>query len=212
MRKTSPAVEPHMSGCRPQTIFDRMRAGCLVLLVMIPAGLLGCSATRDVTKTPRTPIEQLLVSQSIQRGLDVSAEIFAPRGSATVVADGLTADDRFVQEVVMDWLRQQGWHVSKHGEYLVHVTVYALGTEQAENFFGIPPVSGSLLPISVPELALYKASRQRGYARFALTVSETPGGRLINSTPVLEGDVYFNQYTVLFAVSFHTTDLAPPPP
>ena len=39
--------------------------------------------------------------------------------------------------------------------YVVRVLVQALGTEQRETFFGMPPVQGGLLPISLPQLTLY---------------------------------------------------------
>ena len=158
-------------------------------------------------------MEQLLISQSMERGLDIAAKVPPPKGAVVVESGGLTDDNKFAREIVVEWLRQQGWQItSKEGAYLIHLMIYALGTEQQQSFLGIPATQGTLIPLSIPELALYKASRQRGYARFGFTLVETPSGRLISSTPVMEGDVYFNQYTVLFAFTFHTTDLAPPPP
>ena len=173
----------------------------------------GCSATRESTKTARNTVEQLLISQSMERGLDIAAKLPPPNGTVVVESAGLTDDNKFAREIVVEWLRQQGWHItSKEGAYLIHLRIYALGTDQALSFVGIPATQGTLIPISIPELALYKAQRQHGYARFGFTLVETPSGQLITSTPVMEGDVYFNQYTVFFAFSFHTTDLAAPPP
>ena len=205
-----------------------LQCWCLIIILALSVGLLGCSATRETSKSPRTTIEQLLISQSIDRALTVAPDFIAPKGSATVEVAGLNYDKRFAGDLVVDasnydkmfakdlvveWLRQQGWQITATGgTYVVHLIIYALGTEQENSFLGLPPASSTLIPISLPELALYKASRQRGYARFSLTVSERPSERLITSTPVMEGDVYFNQYTVLFAFTFHTTDIAPPPP
>lgn len=206
-----------------------LRYCCLIIiLALISVGLSGCSATREISKSPRTTIEQLLISQSIGRALTVAPDLLGPKGPATVEVAGLNYDKRFAGDLVVDashydkmfakdlvveWLRQQGWQITAtNGAYVVHLIIYALGTEQENSFLGLPPASSTLIPISLPELALYKATRQRGYARFSLTVSETPSERLITSTPVMEGDVYFNQYTVLFVVTFHTTDIAPPPP
>jgi hypothetical protein len=184
-----------------------------LILTIMGVVMTGCSATRESTKTARNTVEQLLISQSMERGLDVAAKLPPPNGAVVVESAGLTEDNKFAREIVVEWLRQQGWHItSKEGAYLVHLMIYALGTDQALSFFGIPATQGTLIPVSIPELALYKAQRQHGYARFAFSVIETPSGRLITSTPVLEGDVYFNQFTVLFAFSFHSTDLAPPPP
>jgi len=183
------------------------------ILTVMGALMAGCSATRESTKTTRNTVEQLLISQSMERGLDIAAKLPPPNGAVVVESAGLTDDNKFAREIVVEWLRQQGWHItSKEGAYLIHLRIYTLGTDQALSFVGIPATQGTLIPISIPELALYKAQRQHGYARFGFTLVETPSGQLIASTPVMEGDVYFNQYTVFFAFSFHTTDLAPPPP
>jgi hypothetical protein len=185
---------------------------CLILTIM-GAVMTGCSATRESTRSARNTVEQLLISQSMERGLDVAAKLPPPNGAVVVESAGLTDDNKFAREIFVEWLRQQGWHVtSKDGAYLIHLIIYALGTDQALSFLGIPATQGTLIPISIPELALYKAYRQHGHARFGFTLVETTSGRLITSSPVIEGDVYFNQYTVLFAFTFHTTDLAPPPP
>jgi hypothetical protein len=183
------------------------------ILIIIGAVMAGCSATRESTRSARNTVEQLLISQSVERGLDVAAKLPPPKGAVVVEAAGLTDDNKFAREIFVEWLRQQGWHItSKEGAYLIHLMIYALGTDQAQSFLGIPATQGTLIPVSIPELALYKASRQHGHARFGFTLMEMPSGRLITSTPILEGDVYFNQYTVLFAFTFHTTDLSPPPP
>jgi hypothetical protein len=185
---------------------------CFILGLMA-AVLTGCSATRESTKSARNTVEQLLISQSMERGLEVAAKLPPPNGAVVVESAGLTEDNKFAREILVEWLRQQGWHIaSKDGAYLIHLRIYALGTDQALSFLGIPATQGTLIPISIPELALYKASRQHGYARFGFSLVETPSGRLITSTPVMEGDVYFNQYTVMFAFTFSSTDLAPPPP
>lgn len=200
---------------------------CAALGVVIAVALTGCSATRETTRTFRTSVEQLLISQSVERGLNAAADVLPPKRSVVVEVAGLTDDHQFAREIVVEWLRQQGWQIAtkerkEEGKktkeegtperYLVHVLMYALGTEQAQSFLGIPATQGTLIPISIPELAVYKAQRQHGYARFAFNLIETPSGRLIAASPVLEGTVYFNQYTVLFAFTFHKTDIVPPPP
>jgi hypothetical protein len=187
--------------------------GPRIMLVVMAVTLAGCSATREITRSSRSSGEQLLIAQSIERGLNTAGEFAPPKGAVMVEVAGLTDDTIFARALVVEWLRQQGWQITpKDGTYLVHLLIYALGTEQAQSFLGIPATQGTLIPISIPELAVYKAQRQHGYARFAFNVIETPSGRLIASSPVLEGNVYFNQYTLLFAFTFHTTDLVPPPP
>jgi hypothetical protein len=195
-----------------RTVTGSQSYRALVLCILMIVSLQACSSTREMTRTARSPVEQLLISQSIERGLNIAAALPAPKGAAVIEAEGLTDDKKFARDVVAQWLRQQGWQIiNTGGDVQVNLIIYSLGTEQRETFVGVPPVSGTLVPISTPELALYKASRQRGYARFTLTVSDAHKGSLVNAAPVIEGETYFNQYTVFFAFSFHSTDLAPPP-
>src|SRR5215472_4610314 len=110
-----------------------------VLLCVV--SLSGCSATYEATKTPRTPTEQLLLTQSLQRTL-IEAEVpFSAGQTVAVETVGLTADQAFVTAFI-----------------------------------------------------------------------EKQTGRLIRSTPIFEGDAYFNKYTVFVFVNFSDTDLLPPPP
>jgi hypothetical protein len=112
------------------------------------------------------------------------------------------------------WLSQEGLNLPKDGKesLIARVTLDAFGTLQDLTFVGIPQISGGLIPIAVPELALYKAQRQRGLVRLSIDFIEKKTGRLIRSTPLYEGDAFYNQYTVFFAFNYRDTDLLPPPP
>lgn len=85
--------------------------------------LAGCSVTREVSKSPRTAVEQLLLSQAVERSLkDLTLPI--PDGAAVVVeAATLTADHRFVEQVVADRLGKLGLRVTKPEEAVYRVRV-----------------------------------------------------------------------------------------
>ncbi len=192
----------------------RGRPARFMLGLMLSLSLVGCSLTFETTKSGRAPIEQLLLAQSIERGL-IDAVLPVRPGQAVVVEGvGLTADQAFANAMVEKWLVREGLLLPKDGKesLIARVILDAFGTLQDGTFFGIPPIGGGLFPISLPELAFYKASRQRGLARFTVDFIDKKTGRLVSSTPVYEGDAYYNQYTIFFSFDFTRTDLLPPPP
>lgn len=190
------------------------RLACCVFAALL---LVGCSLTYETTKSPRSPVEQLLLVQSLQRGLiDAVPPVSAGQsiGIEAVGLFGLTADQTVVISQVEKWLGREGFLLPKDGKetLVARVAIEAFGTLQDGTFVGIPPISGGLFPIALPELALYKAARQRGLSRFSIDFVERKTGRLIRSTTVHEGDAFYNTYTFLFAFNLTTTDLLPPPP
>lgn len=190
--------------------------GCAWFLIGIMWSLFlsGCSSTYETTKSARSPTEQLLLAQSLERGLIDAVLPIAPGRSVAVETVGLTGDQAFVTALIEKWLSREGLNLPKDGKesLTARVTLDAFGTLQDLTFVGIPQISGGLLPIAVPELAFYKAQRQRGLARFSIDFIDKKTGRLIRSTPLYEGDAFYNQYTVMLAINFRDTDLLPPPP
>ena len=71
------------------------------ILTVMAALMAGCSATRESTKTPRNTVEQLLISQSMERGLDIAAKLPPPNGAVVVESAGLTDDNKFAREIVV---------------------------------------------------------------------------------------------------------------
>ncbi|HJU05665.1 MAG TPA: hypothetical protein VJ692_10990 [Nitrospiraceae bacterium] len=94
----------------------------------------------------------------------------------------------------------------------IRVVVFALGTDQGQSFFGMPPVQSVLIPFALPALTLYEAQRQIGYVRYLMQVYDARTGKLVSTTPWYEGKAYYNQYTILFFINFRGTDLIMVPP
>lgn len=178
--------------------------------------LAACSTTQKTTHSPRTAIEQLLHSEAISKSLSSQAvvDLSIPSGTKIAVTTaGLSADAAFVGDVVSGWLGSQGFLLEnpENAEYRIHAVVNSLGTEFDETFFGIPPVSGTLIPISIPELAFYKSQNQTGYSNFTLNIFEQSSGRLIHSSPPYLAETFYNDYTVFLLFTFNRTDLRHPP-
>jgi hypothetical protein len=181
-------------------------------VLMCGLSLSGCSSTYEATKTPRSPTEQLLITQSLQRTL-IDAEVpISPGQTVAVETVGLTTDQAFVTAFIEKWLSREGLNLPKDGKesLIARVTLDAFGTLQDLTFFGIPNISAALL--TIPEIAFYKVQKQLGMTRLSIDFIEKKTGRLVRSTPLYEGDAYYNKYTVLVFVNFSDTDLLPPPP
>lgn len=185
--------------------------------------LAGCSSTQKITQSQRTAVEQLLISEAVLRSLPSEPErvIPIPLGSSVVldtssisIAAGSSSDQLLLQKVLAGWLGHHGYLVQKQEDnaaYRISVIVNALGTELGGNFFGMPSARSEIIPISIPELALYKGQYQTGYVQFYMDISELPSGAFVRSTPTFLGETYYNDYTLLLLFSFKTTDLKYPP-
>lgn len=184
----------------------------LLLLAITACLLAGCSTSRQVSNTARTTVEQLLISQSIERSLSNASLSLAPGEEVLVETATLSGDGEFAKQIVTGWLRERGLLVKgADAPYRIRVVLHAFGTNQRETFFGIPPIQSFVLPISTPELSFYKAIHQRGYTRLHMEISDTQSGQLQEATDTYEGDVYFSRYTFLLVFSTDSTDLVPPP-
>lgn len=180
------------------------------------AGLLSaCSTTHKITNSARTATEQLLITEAVMRSLpkDRDLPFPVPRGSAIKLdVVGLTPDKDIVKGVVTGWLGLHGYVVQdENARYRINIIINSLGTELATTFFGIPPIQASLIPISLPELSLYKAENQSGYARFHFDIFELPSGQFIASSSPFLADTFYNAYTLLLLFTFNKTDLISPP-
>ena len=175
----------------------------------------GCAAIRETTKSPRSPVEQLLLTQSLQRGLAEASLPLNPKDTVFVETTGLTADQAFAAGVVNSWVGQQGMHIrakSEEAQYHMKVHLHAFGTEKEDTFFGLPPITSVLIPFSLPAITLYGVTKQLGYAQFSFDIIDSKNGRLLRSTPAFEGNSYINAYTFMVFWSWKTSDLSPPPP
>lgn len=187
----------------------------LCLSVALVWLLSACSSTQKITNSARTATEQLLITEAVMRSLPKQPDSPLPIPKSAIIKldlTGISADKDIVRGIILRWLGQYGYTVQdEKATYRINIIVEALGTELGTTFFGIPPIQASLIPISLPELSLYKADNQTGYARFHLDIFELPSGRFIASSSSFLADTFYNAYTVLFLFTFNKTDLTFPP-
>lgn len=190
---------------------SRYVIGLALSLVMVVSG---CSIVQERTNSPMTPVEQLLLTQAVERGMsDVTLPL--PLGTAvTLTSYGFTPDKEFARRLVEGWFLSHGYRIVPFdvAPVTVRMIIHALGTERGESFFGIPPITSSLFfPAALPELAIYRMAGQKGLARYQLEIADSKTGGLIHRSPMIEGSVFMNQYTVLLWFTFQRTDLVGAP-
>lgn len=189
----------------------------MMLLVILAFLLSGCATTREPGKPLRTAIEQLLMAQALERTLETISLPIPDDSTVLVEAAGLTRDytpdQEYVCQAIAIHLAKQGFRLAlneQNATYRISVLLQTFGTEQGVVFFGIPPVQSMLLPVAVPEVALYKDVHQTGTVRLALNVIDQATGRLISSSPWHAASTYYNNYTVLLLAVFRLTNLELP--
>jgi hypothetical protein len=193
---------------------DRMRRRVTIGLGLV-AMIVFCSCTleQEFSRTPRTAVEQLLLTQSVEHALN-NLTGFLPEQTTVHVDVGPSADLLLVRDAVATSLGRLGYRIEPRDAlptYLARVVVESFGTTQGLTFFGMPPVQSVLIPFALPALTLYKAEGQKGYARLHVDFFELQSGKFVGSSPTVIGRTFYNQYTLMFFWTWQTTDLLAAP-
>ncbi|BCA53047.1 hypothetical protein W02_01870 [Nitrospira sp. KM1] len=204
----------------------------------------GCMLEQEISRTPRTAVEQLLLTEAVEMALKNVALSLPDRSRLVIDVTGLHTDRAlitqpgtginltttnqqvlqggsldlvFIRDAVSTALSKQGYRI--HGfapvdtepDYVARIFVESWGTMQGVTFFGMPPVQSLLIPFSLPELTLYKYQHQRGYGRLHIDFFNYKDGQYVDSTSTIIGRTFYDQYTVLFFITWVKTDLTVPP-
>ena len=208
----------------------------LAILGSVVIGLLslvGCMLEQEISRTPRTAVEQLLLTQAVELALHNLTASLPEHASLLVEVTGLQDRARFnmtefgrgvlhdpsldlllIRDVTATALGRLGYQIAPpktDPAYLARVVVESFGTTQGLTFVGMPPIQSVVIPFALPELTLYKLQEQKGYARLHVDFFDNQTGGYVGSTATVIGRTYYNQYKVLFYVSWVTTDMSAPP-
>jgi hypothetical protein len=93
----------------------------------------------------------------------------------------------------------------------IRVLVLSLGTDQGQSFFGIPAIQSVVIPFATPPLTIYEAQRQIAYVRYRLQIYDARTGKWQVPNHWYDGLAYYNQYTLLFFITFRGTDIPQAP-
>lgn len=99
----------------------------------------------------------------------------------------------------------------EEADLYVRLLVLSIGTDQGQSFFGMPAIQSTIIPFSTPPLTLYEAQRQIAYVRYRLQIYDGKTRKWHAPNDWYDGLAYYNQYTLLFFITFRGTDLAEAP-
>lgn len=186
-----------------------------VVSIVLPIGLGGCTAKRVITTTEHTPVEQLLLTEAIDRTIDKLSwpdlrgkVVFIDVGTSEAPLAEPQEKTVYVRQALAAQLAQRGAIlVPQVGEadYVALALLGALGTEQQDQFLGLPPIQSVLIPFSLPELALYKATRLTGFAKLELVITDRRRGGVEHRSGPARAETYWRIRQIPFSTSI-TTD------
>lgn len=183
----------------------------ITCILMFCLCISGC-ATASKTETPRSATEQLLLSHAVDRAMgDVFFAFCRGRKVHLDTSAMACVDKEYCVASLHDVLAQAGGLLSdaKDAEIIIVPRVGALGTDAEDFLLGLPslpivvPGTGSM---ETPEIALFKMDTQTAQAKIRLLAYNAKTKEHI-ATQSAYGDAYFRGYTILFIISFDTSDL-----
>jgi hypothetical protein len=189
-------------------VLQRFAAIPLFLLIFATGGC----ATIRVTDPAHTATEQFLMSQAISAALkQLNVDALRDRkvwletgyftGAEQVVVNGevrqrmfTTPEQAFAAAELRERLLLGGARIvqdKKLADVIVEVRSGGIGIDRLENLIGVPAsvlgggLAGSAtsgVPISIPEIALYKNTRQRGFASISFVAYRADTGEYLTSS------------------------------
>jgi hypothetical protein len=173
--------------------------------------LAGCATIR-VTDPYRTATEQFLMSQAVSEALrQLNVDALRDRkvwietgyftGAEKVNVNGeerqrifTTPEQAFATGELRERLLLAGARIvpeRKDADVVLEVRSGGIGVDRLDNLIGIPAVAfagtfgstaGNNIPISTPEIALYKNTRQRGFASISFVAYRADTGEYLTSS------------------------------
>ena len=169
----------------------------------------GCAVEQEISRTPRTAVEQLLLTQAVERALKNLTLTLPPQASIYLEVSGFyidrarldmrdqtygtleqpSLDFLFVRDTVAVALGRMGYRIRRREEqpaYLARVSIESLGTMQGLAFFGMPAVQSVIIPFALPEIVLYRHIDQSGYARLHIDLFDHATGEYKGSSATVD--------------------------
>ena len=168
----------------------------------------GCTSIR-MTQTPRSILEQQLEVQALERAISQLPIKQLKGKSVSLELFGLNENDLpFAVELIHVWLVKQGVYVAQDQETIdLRLKVFAkvLAVDQAEVLLGTPEFMFFGIPI--PAIAFYRHLLNRGRVDLQMYIFDQKLETLIDELPVSLGKAKYDRYTILFIISWTSSDL-----
>lgn len=154
---------------------------CLVAVILLVAA--GC-ATLRTSDTSRTGLEQLLLSDAVDKTLDRTP--LPPVEGRKVFLDPQyldCVDKGYVLGTLRQRLLNGGAALvdkKEDSQLVIEICSGGMGTDNSNSYFGMPGIAlPGPMPVSLPEVRLYDKSRQSGTAKLSLVAYDTATGSLV---------------------------------
>ena len=195
----------------------QLRTFVLPILITCLAFLAGCTTTKTST-TARTAVEMALMSESAKRAIDeLDDGAVGPYQRFFIDENYFVATD---QEYMLSALRRallnKGLHSvesEEDADIIVQPRIAAAAIDENKGMLGVPSVPAALPgigAIELPELALYKKFKQQAVNKMGVFAINADDRSLAFDWGEGSGEAYYTRYTVLFLITFRTTDLNEP--
>ena len=189
----------------------RLAPARLVAVLTAALAASACSVGPGRLTLPRTATEQILVTDSIERALD---ELEWPTfdGEFVVVhtaAPGVELDENYLRRSAEKRLAAQGARVTQDeddADYVLTTLAGAIGIDRSRRFFGLMGVTGGIIPLTIPELALFSHSRSEGYARTEIVLSDARKGGVVHRSGPTRAETFSWSRVILFFFTSRDTN------
>jgi len=187
---------------------------CLLALGIALMLLLGGCTLSTMTNPPRSVTEQLLLSTAADRA--INAYGFFAFAQKKVYVDGSyleSYDSKYVLGTVRDALSRAGAclvDTMTNSEIVVEPRSGALSIDSGSSLLGLPQIGAPSVAgsVGIPEIAIYKSTRQHAIAKLALLAYSTKTGERFFSSGTLFGDSYNKEYSLLLGLlEWYRTDI-----
>jgi|SRR5665213_493768 len=175
--------------------------------------LLGGCKTDKFTEPARSAREQLLLSTAADRALQSTTfGIFANQKVFLDAAYFDSYDSKYAIGAIRDALSRAGVLLQDNvtnSDIIIEARSGALSIDSSDSFVGIPsmavpvPLAG---PLQTPEVAFYKAHKQRSAAKIVLLAFARASRAHVYSSGPLDGNAY-DKHQKCFFVSWIRTDV-----
>ena len=189
---------------------SRLLVLCATLCALLHVAS-GCAFSSRV-KTPRSSWEQILATTAIDRALEQVEwpEVDGKSVFVEVGPPGDVLDDLYLQRSIEVILANRGAQIAKNvesAEYRLSCLVGAIGLDISGRFLGFRGGSGGiLLPIPVPELALYKNTLRRGFAKTEIYLVDLETNTVVHHSGPVEGATRRRSKTYFFFFETRESD------
>ncbi len=170
----------------------------------------GCAFSTRV-QTPRSSWEQILATTAIDRALKQLEwpEVDGKSVFVEVGPPGDVIDDLYLQRSIEAALADRGAQIARNAEgaeYFLSCLVGAIGLDISGRFFGLMGSSGGLIPFTIPELALYKNTLRKGFAKTEIRLVERETDKVVHHSGPVEGSTYRRSRIYFFVFVTHKSD------